>query len=129
MTEPTSEPLSITGRDGLEFSAALLIGAAVGIFAVSALRPDRSPPERIRRALRRPSRKVRRQGRNVRESAAQTAREGGRLGRELRNLAEEFAKAARSELAAGPPDGRRHGTFTAAIEGLREFGARIRSDS
>lgn len=128
MTEPTSEPLPITSRDGLEFSAALLIGAAVGLFAARALRPERTAPERMRRALRRPSRKVRRKGQNLRQSAATTARDGGRLGQELTNLAQEFVKAARSEFATRP-DGPGSSRLSAAVESLRAFGARVRPDS
>lgn len=131
MIDGDRDQLALPGRDRLEFSGALLLGAAIGLLAVRSVRSTPGPGERIQRRMRRPLKKVRRQGRATRESAGRTVGEGARLGDELRELATEFLDAARSELVRAAPTGSAHAHssgLSAALSGIRAFRSRWSSD-
>ncbi len=135
MNEEIDDALPRVSRDSLEFSAALLIGAAIGLITARALRPERTPRERIQRRLRGPAKSVRRRGRDVRdsardvrESAGDTVRKSGRLGEELRELGAEFVRATREEIESARPTGSNGSGakgIGAALDALRAFRTRI----
>ncbi|TVP57646.1 MAG: hypothetical protein EA351_05445 [Gemmatimonadales bacterium] len=135
MNEERDEALPILSRDSVEFSAALLIGAAIGLITARALRPERTPRERIQRRIKGPAKSVRRRGRDVRdsardvrESAGDAVRKSGRLGGELRDLGAEFVRATREEIDTARhsgAEGRGAKGIGAALDALRAFRARI----
>jgi gas vesicle protein len=123
-----TEGLPLPHRDSVEFTAALLLGAAVGVYAALALRPERSGRDRIRRKLRGPVRKVRRQRRVAAEAAGTSVEEGGRFGHALGELGREFVDAAGAEVrrSLGKDRGRAgKGRLHEALEGLSRLRDRL----
>lgn len=131
MIDRERDPLALPGRDRLEFSGALLLGAAIGLLVVRSVRSSPGPSERVHRRIRRPLRKVRRQGKTTRESASRTLGQGVRLGDDLRELTTEFLEAAKSELDRARPTGtvsRPSAGLSAAVSGIRAFRSRLSSN-